>query len=270
MIHAWHKLLICLLGLGLSACADPQPSSLPQALPESASPSVVDGTEAESGGALDAVFGVSVDYEDFSLFCTGTLITSNIVLTGGHCLSGLPPIKKIEVYSRKGLFFGRHRIEATDWRVHPQFNPAADATHDIALVQIPGEFSEGTAPFQLNWEAEFRKNHEVDLYGYGLISRESRRLDGQLRYARMKVTEISEFIVAEPNSTGATLCSGDSGGPVFSVDSSEAKIIGINSRFESPSSLCTKNSGFIVTSIPQNRDWLQQTIDELKTPDSAY
>lgn len=83
-----HLLTFCSLGLGLSACGAPEVHELTVELPRNVEQPIFGGAVA-SGAFYDATVGLvqrsgGTLYRD--TFCSGTLVTPDVVVTAAHCL----------------------------------------------------------------------------------------------------------------------------------------------------------------------------------------
>src|SRR5262249_57073024 len=88
-----------------------------------------------------------------SFRCSGTLLSSTLLLTAGHCTSNFPdsPYTGMRVFTESDVqagigttnnypFSGPNSIEATFWTAHPLYETGPFFLHDVGIVllQPPG------------------------------------------------------------------------------------------------------------------------------------
>ena len=192
------------------------------------------------GGRIPSASFRNVAYIDqYSGFCTGTLVHWNWVLTAGHCVSRdnrtrINPINRIT--------FGREEPYRDDIYdigriiVHPQYSAAGKGfAYDYALIELPGGAPDGITPVSvmtLSQERDFFSRIErkgiIIGHGRGGASRLA------LNYAEVPAQTHEECVQqqgADPeiahsdtvcaNSSNQYIGSGDSGGPLLILPPSD-------------------------------------------------
>jgi hypothetical protein len=185
-----------LASLALTACQAPLPAS--------------GDTAAILGGRRD------LDHPQVTLLifsthlCSGTLVSSRVVLTAAHCvLSG-----SATVVPR--VYFGRNQndaevIDGVEAYPHPEYDPRS-FENDIAVVVLRDRARFQPVPLHLTAPVV---DTVVTLVGFGLTDTEDRGSSGERMQARKPITSVTDQVIV----TGRAICSGDSGGPaLFDVD----------------------------------------------------
>lgn len=163
-----------------------------------------------------------------SVYCTGVLLTNNVVATAAHCVTPTPPE---QVYfgtdpaSKKGTF-----IPVTTSRVHPDFDEDT-LVNDIAVVGLGA--TAPVAPLNV-FVKEFDDSYiglEIRLIGFGATGPEQTE---NLR-KRTGTTAITSYTDDDfrfrpaPSQT----CVGDSGGPAVAKIGDHEAVIGLTSSGDS-------------------------------------
>lgn len=163
-----------------------------------------------------------------SVFCTGVLLTNNVVATAAHCVTPTPPD---QVYfgsdpsTKKGTF-----ISVTTSRVHPDFDEDT-LVNDIAVVGLAS--TAPVAPLNI-FVKEFDDSYiglEIRLIGFGATGPEATQ---NLR-KRTGTTAITSYTDDDfrfrpaPSQT----CVGDSGGPAVARIGDHEAVIGLTSSGDS-------------------------------------
>jgi len=164
-----------------------------------------------------------------SVYCTGVLVTTNVVATAAHCVTPTPPD---QVYfgndpsnKKKGTF-----IDVTTSRVHPDFDEDT-LVNDIAVVGLAA--TAPTAPLNV-FVKEFDDSYiglEIRLIGFGATGPDNTQ---NLR-KRTGTTAITSYTNDDfrfrpaPSQT----CVGDSGGPAVAKIGDHEAVIGLTSSGDS-------------------------------------
>jgi secreted trypsin-like serine protease len=172
----------------------------------------------------DADPGVVALLTGGKVYCTGFLITRNVVVTAAHCVNPSPPEQVyfgVNPSSKKGTF-----IAVTDSKVHPDFDEDT-LTNDVAVLGLASKAPVAPVPVLTTpFDSSF-KNLPIRLVGFGVTGDGN---DNNLR-KRSGTTTISSYsdddfrFKPSPSQT----CNGDSGGPALATIGDQEAVIGIAS-----------------------------------------
>ncbi len=272
--------LMLLFAAGLISCAKPE-ASFSDASASSLSESNADG--GIIGGVpvagADPIAGtvVAVYDNEQKALCTGSIISSNLVVTAGHCFNQDP--------TKLVLIFGTQLPNATgsgpkpilrrvvDGRVNPRYlqvnailekNPKTDPDSindwgDISILKFEGGLPAGYSAAQILTTATALVNGApVTLAGYGEIdgkkqtpSTDLRKVDVTIANARFSATEVQ---MDQRQGRGA--CHGDSGGPAYILNGGKRFLFGVTSRGSlDKNNDCSQFS--VYTNIVAQMNWLK-------------
>lgn len=205
--------LVVVGALAVSACAiESSPELTTVAAP-------VVGAEVDTGDPGVVALVTSTG----RVFCTGTLVSPQVVLSAGHCLEeagGDPAV---------AAFFGNDaesvgtRIGVVMTRTHPEWNGNLSGAHDVSVSLLTTAQDPAlVVPMnKMDLTPFIGANYRV--VGFGIHDRQTRELDGKKRTAMMQIDVVGTggvhpdyFEVSDIDADDATaICQGDSGGPGF-------------------------------------------------------
>lgn len=211
---------------------------------------VINGTQCEAG-ASPVVFIQT--YGVANGLCTGTLITSNQVLTAGHCFDN--PIFSLTI--SQGID-GAPLAAGGEVIIHPDYQRTPDSPNgfifaDVAIINLDRNVSLPIMPILVS--RGLSVGDTVSIFGYGFSDTASslagEELDpaqvGYLRSGQMRLTNVSETHVRARFSAdyGSNTCMGDSGGPVtFTAENGSTGIVAVTSGGDSATCSPGDNSDF--------------------------
>jgi secreted trypsin-like serine protease len=140
--------------------------------------------------------------------CTGSLITTNVVLTAWHCVSGRPEDSTVE--------FNGREIAVNKVITHPglQLDDAKGVIfNDLALLFLKSRVRATTLPIVRS--VKVKKGNEVVIAGFG---RDQNGITGFLNVGTILIDEVTPNHVVtffEDGKGESNSCNGDSGGPAL-------------------------------------------------------
>jgi len=248
----------------LASCGKSELSST-----EILSSSIMSGTKIDSRDELGKVT-VGVTDADSTKICTGSIISSNIILTAAHCVEK-QDAKKMRIVFGSKITDSKNTVKVEAVAVHKDYFHNTSVGNDLALIKIEGTvpskykvldiersslltLEKGT-PIQV---AGFGKN-KTGFFGGGA---------GTLRKGQVSLDQYSAeeklLVLDQSNENG--ICNGDSGGGAFVEVDGELVQLGVNSYVPSKkkgSSTGDCKSKSYLTNIAFYLDWIQMTMAEL-------
>ncbi|MFH2005534.1 MAG: trypsin-like serine protease [bacterium] len=196
------------------------------------------GGTADTSQAHMAVVGLTYGPGSGS-FCSGTLISSNVVLTAAHCLQGVNP-NQIEVY------FGNNVYQSGDYRSvsaaeqNSNYNPGS-MEGDIGLIRLSSSAPSSVTPIPAlpatSGLTSADVGTSVDFSGFGVDENWN---DGIKLHVSLPISYvcagpsscqgyIAPYSFAYDQSAPSGPCSGDSGGPAFILRGGTEYVAGVTS-----------------------------------------
>ena len=229
-----HPALLGLLGLLAAGPATAAPGGLTVPGPE---PEAIIGGVPTEPGELDAVVAFRNSSNNL---CSGTLVTTRLVLTAAHCLVDQREDSPVTV------FFGPdtdgERMESLEFGYHPAFcDYCQEEAYDYAYIVLPEPYepADGViAPVtdQDEWDETMRQGRVALLSGYGLDEPEGGFSDETKREVTTIISRFTEYgfeFYAGGNQRDT--CFGDSGGPaIVTLGDGTRRLAGITSRGSDP------------------------------------
>lgn len=201
---------------------------------------IIGGSPARNEDPVAAsTVSLIIEFDDapFSV-CTGTLISTNLVLTATHCLDSMEQ-GDISVYLGAQLpttLDKARLLKASGWVTHPDYELILDADeypvtglNDIALLRLAENAPASARPVPiLGKKANLPAGQSLLLAGYGLLKEIGEPVySKELNYVKVPLVRVWDNLLITDQTKGEGACSGDSGGPAYLETSKGLIVVGV-------------------------------------------
>ena len=225
-------------------------------LDEPPQPEFVVRTQTIIGGQPESGYqavGALVEGNEF--FCTGTLVTSNVVVTAAHCLEGFSSASQLQ------FFFGNNAnnvssgslVSVSDMLAHPQYDDY-EVVNDIAVLRLSSSPNVQPIPFMTQSMESGFVGRETLLVGYGARDIQT-EVAGERYSVWIPITEVASTTFTYSHASRNT-CFGDSGGPALIEVNGQTRLIGVTSWGDD---YCQEFG--VNTRVDAYSDWIQGFAD---------
>ena len=153
-------------------------------------------------------------------FCTGVVLARDVVLTAAHCVANTAQTMVFFRQSEAPVF-----VAPTAIAIHPAYKAQAPRTRersiDLALIRTSTPLPERFTAISMDQRATITLGALYGISGFGLTRESEGTSGGALHWGKLKArAPLSSILVwaEDPETKGFGACEGDSGGPVFSLE----------------------------------------------------
>ncbi len=160
-------------------------------------------------------------------FCTGTLISQNLILTAAHCLQWM---QVDELYVSFSISLNPDKdsllnVKAEQFAIHPNFG---SQRNDVALIKILVNAPSTHQPVAiLSEEHQLQIGQMMILAGFGIMDDFNLTSTDALRRVEVPLAKIVDTILVTDQTKFSGACNGDSGGPAYLESSQQLFVYGI-------------------------------------------
>ena len=229
---------VTVMSLVITGC---QPSAGVSSVPLTDSADIIGGRpvdpELEPRISNSTVALVSLFGSTYSAFCSGTLISKDLVLTAAHCVRAA---QMDEFYVSVGhvlpsLETADSLIRVSDSMVNEAYvGEPISRYNDIAVLKLERAVENGSTPMSLATKADpLPQSLQATTAGFGLTEESPRKFATEANLASIRIDTSQRELYSGDQHSGVGACGGDSGGAVI-YSSQAGDILIAETRGESP------------------------------------
>jgi hypothetical protein len=235
------RALVCASAVTITACgSDPaplptQPAPIPaasacDALGATAGVSILNGAACDAGRSSVVRLNMR-DANNLGGSCTGTIVAPRVVLTAAHCLD--EGITTVRVWLGSGA-----EIVAESFTFFPNYQFNNSSSFDVGVVRVGEDLPRTPTPILTSRDAQVGETAIVAGWG-----RDQDNVSTSLRAGSTVISSVTAALLqtrfAPPS---ASVCSGDSGGPLLLNQGGTWSIAGIISA--TTANVCNDGDNF--------------------------
>ncbi|MCP4677346.1 MAG: trypsin-like serine protease [Deltaproteobacteria bacterium] len=229
-------------------------------LQEGARPHEVFGGEPTEG-AEEWSGVVGIGFSGMSM-CSGTLIDEQVVLTAGHCVKMGGPMDFSNMPSLLGILggakAGQTLARGQKIVVHPSWEgELSDGATDMSLIKLNKKVTK-VPHYRLRDYPMPEAGDDAILVGYGMTGDGTSSVQ---HIGETKILSVTPNLLETGGPGQAGICSGDSGGPVFTQQDGEWVVSAVNSFGVDTG--CTNDFGAHSVNTLADCHWLNSKMIEL-------
>lgn len=258
-----------ILSLILGACAPQNQNTQSDAILNdqlnSSQSSIIGGTNVSQTSPIKKTIVAVYDAYEGQL-CTGSLITSNVVMTAAHCIGQMKEAMYIlfDTQLKKDSLSRQADMITVNPAWAKRQNESLD-TGDVAIIHFKGALPEGYQPIGILPDSKYLVNGaSVTLAGFGISNGATKEGAGVLRQVDVTIANAnySKTEVELDQRQGRGACHGDSGGPAYVKVNGYIYLWGITSRgVDDAKDDCSQFSAY--TNAVVYKSWINSVVKQM-------
>ncbi|MBO9666224.1 MAG: trypsin-like serine protease [Bdellovibrio sp.] len=210
----------------------------------------------------------------FLSFCTGTLISKNLVVTAAHCVASRAGSDIFVGFGESIPFKGDDHlmVKAERFYFHPKFKVVtiqgpeqsySTSYNDVALIKLSKDAPEGFIPAPILEDSD-QLRVGTSLLAAGIGVTDDEEFTSAKSMNRVEVTYAGadgEFLISDQRNNKG-ICYGDSGGPAYLETSHGLVVVGATHASRGGVMHCHETADF--TSLSKHKDFISAAVDVLQ------
>ncbi len=222
--------------------------------------------------------GIKMD-DSYESFCTGTIVSKNLILTATHCLEQFDgDYSEVVIYFGNNLEKYNSELERTidQGRINEDYSIVLDseeemitALNDVALLKINGVIPATNKPVSIIDEnLKLKDETTLTLAGWGILDDNIGNSPTVLQYVDVSLKKYwaTHLITDQTADKGA--CSGDSGGPAFIRQNDQLIVVGATRGPHLPALDCRTYGEY--TNLSVNKSFIVETANSLGAEEPTF
>ena len=235
---------------------------------------IVNGTEIDADIFPRTVALVAP--ERTYIFCTGTIISDDLIMTAAHCVTGVQGKKFYIMYGCKQLQGCNNLIGVQKLSIYPGYDKTKKHWNDIAILLLDRQVPLDTKIHTLHpsqYSELLKRGTEVIIAGYGRSS--DKGAYGILRAGVTVVTKQyrNEIVLGRHMPEQSNICFGDSGSSFYIFHEGMKYVTGVASRLFTVSDEQICSGGSVYTLDGRYNRWMLDEYTNMLTdtlPETNY